>query len=433
MHLSLKVLIDHTIGRALCYGLFPFVRILGLLLRRDHNIRRDNVNVIAVAKYYGLGSIIHAMPMLRALKVQYPEAKLIFITRKNNQSLFANFRYVDEVLYVNDDSFLSLAISNIRLFASLIRRRVDLFFDLELFSAYGALVSLFSLARNRMGFFCGLETDFKTLLYTHLMYFNFQMPIRACYLQLARFADIASDASSDLVAPVIDDAIRTAARAKLNDMLSGTSDKRKLLAINVNASELLLERRWMLERFETVARHFAQHSYHILFVGSSEERPYVQKIVSRMTDMSDRIHNVAGRFTLSEFLALLQECDALLTSDAGIMNFAYALNLPTVSLWGPGDAKQYHIANAWTRAISKPVYCSPCIYRFYQPPCRGNNLCMSLIEVDEVVSALDSLLKGKQDDKRLDVPCTVSIDASGIPLGSLRSRSKSIEKGNTDV
>ncbi len=420
--LSSKILIDHTVGRILCYGLFPFVRALGLLMQRDHDIRGDNVKCIAVAKYFGLGSIIHAMPMLRALRVKYPQARLIFITRKNNQSLFAHLSDVDEVLFVDDDSLPSLALSNIKLISRLIHRRVDLFLDLELFSAYGALVSLFSLARNRIGFLCGLDTDFKTLLYTHLMYFNMQMPIRACYLQLARLANIACDASSDLIAPIVDDTIRNDARVKLDSILSTTEDARKLLAINVNASELILERRWVLNRFETVARYFAQQRYHILFVGSSDEQPYVQSVVNRMSDISDWVHNVAGSFTLSEFFALLQECDALLTTDTGIMNFAYALDVPTVSLWGPCSSIQYHVDRDSTRAISKSVYCSPCVHRFYQPPCRGDNVCMTLIEVDEVVSNLNSILLGKKNQKEQCV--TVYTNTSGLPLGFLRDRNK---------
>ena len=57
---------------------------------------------------------------------------------------------------------------------------------------------------------------------------------------------------------------------------------------------------------------------------------------------------------------------------------------------------------------------------------------MSLIDVNDVVAALDSLLKGQQE-KRLKNTCIVSMDASGAPFGFLRPRSKSIEKENTDV
>lgn len=428
MQFSSKIRIDHTIGRIFCYGLFPLIRLIGLLLQRDHSIQEHNVRCIVVAKYYGMGSIIHATPMLAALKSHYPHARLVFVTRKNNKSLFSHLSDVDEVLYINDDSFTLLVVSTIKLISNLIQRHVDLFFDLELFSSYGALVSLFSLARNRLGFLCGLDTDFKTYLYTHLMYFNFQMPVRLCYLQLARIAGALSDLS-DLVKPVIDAATYLVASEKLErSILPDTKvERQRLLAININVTDFSVERRWLPERFEAVARHFARQGYQILFVGSQEERHYVQGVVDRINDMPGWIHNVAGNFTFSEFLALLEKCDALLTTDTGIMNFAYALEVPTVSLWGPDNPIQYHVEKESTRAIWKSAYCSPCIYRFNVPPCGGNNVCMTLIGVDEVVSALNSLLKGEQGRPSDDI-FPVCVDSSDNPLGLLRDRSSSKEK-----
>ena len=420
MRFSTKILIDHTVGRVLCYGLFPFVRVVGLLLRRDHSIRENNVKCITVAKYYGLGSIIHTMPMLRALKTQYPQARLIFITRRSNQPLIAHIPDIDQGLFVDDSTLISLAVSTLRLIRNLIKQRVDLFFDLELFSSYGALVSLFSFARNRLGFLCGLEADFKTILYTHLMYFNFQMPVRVNYLQLAGIAGTAAGASSDLIPPVVGVSIQSAARKKLENLLSGkrTKKRQKFLVFNVNATDVSLERRWMPERFAAVARHFAQGGFHILFVGSSDERPYVQGVVDRLSDLPDRIHNAAGTFTISEVLSVLKDCAALLTTDTGIMNFAYALDVPTVSLWGPDNPLQYHVPKGSTRAIWKSAYCSPCIYRFSVAPCRGNNVCMALIEVDEVISILDGLLKGEHGEQMNPV-LPVCRDSEGSPLGLL--------------
>jgi ADP-heptose:LPS heptosyltransferase len=361
--------------------------------------------------------------MLRALKAQYPLARLVFVTRKNNRELFAHFSDVDEVLLINDDSLLPFVFSNIKLIYNLMRSHVDLFFDLELFSAYGALVSLFSFTRNRLGFLCGLETDFKTYLYTHLLYFNFQMPIRICYLQLARIAGIAENASTDLVKPVIIASVRNTVQEKLDIILGKQKSAKKLLAVNINASDLMLERRWPLDQFEVVTRHFARQGYLILFVGSSDERFYVQGLVDRLKDISDLIYNVAGNFTLSEFFALLEKCAVLLTADTGIMNFAYALNVPTVSLWGPCSPVQYHVDKESTRTIWKPVYCSPCVHRFLTPPCRGNNVCMALIGVDEVINAVEDLLKGHRDKRHEDL-YPVHSDLNGIPLGLLRDHKK---------
>ena len=417
MRLRTKVFIDHTLGKLLCYSLFPLVRIVGILLRRDHSIRHDNVNSIAVAKYYGMGSIVHSTPMLRALREKYPYAKLIFITRKNNKSLFSHLEHIDEVFFVDDSSLLSLISSNIKLVTQLINNRIDLFFDLELFSAYGALISLLSFSRNRIGFASGLRTDFKTLLYTHLMYFNFQMPVRMCYLQMARIANVSADASLTLVKLKIQQAAKKKAQIKLAEILPN-NESVNFLAFNINATEVSLERRWSFENLEIVARYFAEKGYHILFVGSADERSYVQRAVDKLDDISELVHNVAGLFSLAEFLAFLKECSALLTTDSGIMNFAYALDVPTVSLWGPDTPVQYHVNKKNTRAIWQPAYCSPCIYRFSVPPCKGNNVCMDLINPDSVIVALNSLL-GNKTKEQVENITPVHLDSQLKPLGFL--------------
>jgi hypothetical protein len=213
MRLELKIWLDRTLGLFLCFLLRPLVYFLGKALRRDHGIARGKVKCIVVAKYFGLGSIVHAMPMLRALKTQYPEAKLVFVSRLASRPIMPLIPDIDEACFVDDSGFFALASSNLRLFLALYRRKVDLFFDLEVFSSYGALVSLFSLARNRYGFFCSRNTDFKSWIYTHLMFFNFQMPVRLCYLQLARAAG--AEGAANLLPLEVSASVRQSALARL--------------------------------------------------------------------------------------------------------------------------------------------------------------------------------------------------------------------------
>lgn len=420
MQLSKKVFIDRLLGRLLCFVLIPFVRLIGILLRRDHSICDGNTRCIAIAKYYGLGSIIHATPMLRALKQRYPETHLIFLTRQANKNLFTHLTDVDEVLFIEDRVFLKFLFSNLRVCFTLIRRRVDLFFDLELFSAYGALISLSSLARNRIGFFCGKDTDFKTWIYTHLVYFNFQMPVRFCYLQLARVADILADAPTDLTALIISDEQRDAARSKLNLIVKHRGNG--LIAINVNASELSLERRWLPERFAEVIRHFSSQNYMLLLVGSPSENAYVQHVADMVSDVGKHVHNIAGEFSFSEFLAMLQECDALLTNDSGIMNFGYALQIPTLSLFGPCHPAQYHISSTVTRYLYQSVFCSPCVHLLYEAPCKGCAYCMAQIETSDVITHLEALLREKASEQDTPPTPSVLLSTDSAVLGLLRAK-----------
>jgi ADP-heptose:LPS heptosyltransferase len=54
-------------------------------MRRDHSIAPCNVNRIVVAKLIGMGSILQATPLLKALKHQYPNSRLTFVTMQSNR------------------------------------------------------------------------------------------------------------------------------------------------------------------------------------------------------------------------------------------------------------------------------------------------------------------------------------------------------------
>ena len=416
MKLRTKLLLDRFIGRISCFLLIPLVYGLGLILKRDHSIRDDNVRCIVVAKYFGLGSITQAGPMLRALKTRFPEARLVFISRRSSRNLLALMPDVDEPLLVDDDGLYRLAVSNLALFTRLRRLKVDLFFDLEVFSAYGALVSLFSLARNRMGFFCSKVTDFKAWIYTHLMYYNFQMPVRFCYLQLARLAGVSPEAPADLIPFAIPPETVLSAEARLKEL--APEPGRGLIALNVNASDLSLARRWPAERFAQVAAHFAGLGYQIILPGSPDERAYVQKTIELMTDdgLKSRVHNIAGSFPFEEVLEVLRRCDLFLTNDAGLMNLAFAQKVPTLGLYGPNTPTCVHVDDGVNVAIHKPVYCSPCLYHLSDPPCGGSAYCLDKITVAEVISAMQSMLD-RAPKVKYPVWCRLPEDAGSLVAG----------------
>jgi ADP-heptose:LPS heptosyltransferase len=419
MRLESKIRLDRTLGLFLCFLLRPLVYALGQILRRDHSVTADNVRCIVVAKYFGLGSIVHAMPMLRALKTKFPDAKLVFVSREASRPIIPLILDIDEAVFVDDSGLIRLALSNVRLFLNLYRLKVDLFFDLEVFSAYGALVSLFSLARNRYGFFCSKNTDFKTWIYTHLLFFNFQMPVRLCYLQLSRMAG--AEGQTDLLPLAVSDSLHESAQSRLQAIVPERGAG--LLAVNINASDLSLARRWPVERFAEVMEYHIERGWRVVLVGSPDERDYVQKCADLVApDKRHSVFNVAGLFPFAELPALLKLCDLLLTNDTGIMNFAFACQVRTVSLFGPNDPARYLPADGQpSLSIYKRTYCSPCVHYLDFPPCGSEqSVCMTSITVREVIENIAQALSAPLHARTGEDSC-FCYDASG-PLGVMCHR-----------
>ncbi|MDR1695845.1 MAG: glycosyltransferase family 9 protein [Endomicrobium sp.] len=426
MNIKTKLFIDRFFGQIFCFTLVPIVYCSGKILRIDHSINNNNVKNIAVAKYFGIGSITHSVPMLKALKRKYPSAKLIFITRVNNKELLPLIPYIDETLYINDSGFVKLFISSLKVLFKLQRKRIDLFFDLEVFSSYGTMMSVFSLARNRFGFFWAKSTGFKIWLCTHLMYFNFNMPLRMSYMQLSHLAKTDTAASIDLEPFNLDETIYASAREKIGKIFA--NDASKLFCINVNASDLSYTRRWRLENFAKTALHFAEKGYNILLLGSQDEKEYINTIYDFITagkEITCRIYNAAGYFSLKEVLAVLRLCDIFLTNDSGLMNLGYAQETKTVSIYGASIPQFVHIDNGVNAAIYKKTYCSPCVHIFDTPPCGNLSVCINNITPPEVIDTVENVLKTDKKSSHAAFPLKgiIAGENNGYVMGTLIRKS----------
>jgi ADP-heptose:LPS heptosyltransferase len=417
-----RILADRIIAVPMAFLFNGIARMLGSLLRRDHSCTTENVKVIVVAKLIGMGSILQATPLLKALKRRYPDAKLIFVTLRSNQELLRRLSCVDEILVLDDRGLLAMAVTTLRTIGALIRRRADLYLDLEVYSAFASLLALFAVTRNRIGFYRH-STAFKRGIYTHLVFFNTRMSIRRLYLQLGRVIGV-PPGEPELTGPIqIDDRDRSALPA----ILARTSGWRRgepYLVVNPNASDLLLERRWPIEHAIAAISELVSRGQQVALVGAPNERPFVQSLHDRLAPaIREHVANTAGSLTLGELVALIAEASCVLTNDTGPMHIAIALGRPTVCLFGPANPEHYGQELPHVEVLYSQVFCSPCLYEADQPPCDGNNICMQRIDPQAVVKAVvrfvdgGSLPSGTTVDAQGNILPVIADAPDGSPLG----------------
>lgn len=386
-----KLRLDRIVGTPLAWGTNVAARVLGKLLQRDHSTDPDAVRRIVVQKLLGLGSIIQATPLLAALRQSFPQAEIVLLTAARNRALVERLPLIDRGLYVDDANLGTLALSTAGVIRSLVRERVDLYFDLELYSAAASVLSAFSCARNRYGFYRH-SARFKQGSYTHLVKFATNKPVSRLYLQLGLAAGVRA-VPTDRLGPLTtgpDD------HRQLADTLhaSGLQLADEYILVNPNASDLLLERRWPAQHFVALLERLAREGRQIMLVGAGrEESEYVNALLGRLSAEARRnVVDTSGRLTLGELLAAIAGARCVVTNDSGPMHFAFALRRPTVCLFGPVDPLHYGFETANVETLYTPVFCSPCVHEKEGPPCGGNNVCMQLIEPDEVFNAVHRVL-----------------------------------------
>lgn len=378
MRTRTKIILDDWIARFFVVLLNITARILGQLLRINHEFK-SNPRRIVVCKFLGMGSIIQATPLLQTLRKNFPEAKITFVTSEGNRALLKMIPAVDDVLTINDKKVFSVISDTVNVLINLWKRKADIYIDLETYSYYSTVVATLSCAVNRIGFYRA-ERNIRMGVYTHMMFFNSRSAIAESYLQMVRLIGC-KETMDELYQFTIDEKAVLALKEKTSNRITS-----RYIIINANASDLRIERRWPAGKYVELIRRLGSSLTNVQFVliGNQAERAYVNSIYDRMDlAVKTAVINLAGELSLAELFALISQADLIVTNDTGPMHISFALRRPTVALFGPASPAQFgRHENVYS--VYKNVYCSPCVHDFLTPPCRGDNQCMKQIGVEEV-------------------------------------------------
>jgi ADP-heptose:LPS heptosyltransferase len=415
--LPTRIALDRLLLTPVAVALDGAAFMLGRVLRRDHRVAPETTRRIVVAKLVGLGSLVQASALIRALRERFPRAEVVVFTLRGNAEIASRLPGVDRVLTLDDRTPMRMLASTVRAVAWLVRARVDHYLDLELYSRFASTLAVCSVARNRLGLY-RRSMLFRRGIYTHLAYFNTRLPVAQSYLQLAHMLECPAD--DPLPSPLRLDAADHAALAREVPALA-SHVRESLVVLNANASDLLLERRWPVPHVVALVEQLLAVNLVPVLIGAPHERAYVDTILSAMPPATRAgVLDVCGRTSIAGLLALLSRAGLVITNDSGPMHLSIALGTPTVSLWGPGTPDHYGIERDNVRSMYAGVPCSPCLYEIDTPPCRGDNICMQRLTPEMVFDvAMELTGRGSRDTRtpvRLPVLWTHPVTAR--PLGT---------------
>lgn len=419
--LDFKIKIDRILFGALAYILDRMAFFLGRFLNINHSITKENVKNVVIAKYLGLGSIVRSQVIIEDIKTVFPNAKIYYLTSKKNKAIFDIIRNVDKVFTIDDAGIISMAFSTFNLIKNLLKIKVDIFMDLEVYSRYSTCISIMSCARNRYGFF-RYDIHWHIGVYTHMLYFNNQKNISEIYLQLSKYLTRSDNNYKSL--PSFN--FREDNKKEVEDyFLKNLKRKEKdlYIGINANASELALERRYPPEYFTELIENLLNiKNVYIFLIGSPSERQYLEEEIYNKLNAKnrDKVFLTAGLFSLNGSIYLLSKFDLFITTDSGPLHFAYAQNINIISIWGTGSYWHYGYMNYDKEYfLMANIYCSPCLYLTVKPPCRGHNICLQKIYPKIIYDKVIEHFKIKDKVDYIEIVDKSADD--GYYLGSIKS------------
>ncbi len=149
-------------------------------------------------------------------------------------------------------------------------------------------------------------------------------------------------------------------------------------------------KRWYPERFGQVADVLASDfGYQSLLVGGPGEAEIGPEIESRMRS---KVLNMIGRTSVRQLMAILASVRLVITNDSGPMHVAAAFGRPIVALFGPTDHSATSPLSSRFSLVRKETECAPCFKR----QCPTDHRCMADISADDVLHAVETLLKSEE-------------------------------------
>ncbi len=110
---------------------------------------------------------------------------------------------------------------------------------------------------------------------------------------------------------------------------------------------------------------------------------------------SEGAARLAPRTSLRELVPYIRRARLFVSGDSGPLHLASACGVPAVGIFGPTDPARNGPFGEGDEVVWKEVACSPC----YKQRCPGyGNVCLTAIEVDDVLGAVRKRLGGEMID-----------------------------------
>lgn len=346
---------------------------------------------ILIVKLSAIGDVVQTIPMVEALKHQYPQAKIDWVVEEDSSDLLTGHPALNRVIVSRRKSWQKRffrkgetggTLKEIREFISDLRRvKYDWVIDNHGLFKSGLFVFL-SRGVRKIGFkpSPGIA-DEGNYFFTNERY----KPLSIERHALERYLDLIYQLGIPQAKPVLSFSIPEEYRARAAEILRQHDfSAQPLLVIHPMAKWPTKE--WPLENFVWLASVLMQKGVSVVLTGSQQDEDALNEI-QRRTSYPQKILNLAGQTGLKELAGIFSLANLVLTTDTGPMHLAAAVKAPLIALFGPtapwrtGPYGNGHVV------LRKSLTCSPC----FKKKCATNE-CMNSLSVEEVLEAVEKKL-----------------------------------------
>jgi len=333
-----RVRFASRIERAFKALIFGFLRLF-IHVRKCTNVPRGSVRSILVIRQHNqLGDMLCVTPLLRALRVTYPDALIALLAKPMNAEILRGASFLDEVIVYDKAKFFAAPFA-VSKFARNLRKRN---FDLILvpatvsMSVTSDVIAFLTGSHRRIG--PGSLNGKRNL--TGFLY-NAQMQLDwrhdPTIHQTQRNLDIASmlvleSGSRELEIGLSNEEL-LAGKALIDEKRNG-----RPLVFGFHPGAGKIPNRWDALRFAEIANRCAElyGAFIGITAGPNDEEPLREMNVNVPNDKLVLLNK-----PIRQAAAAIANCDLYVTNDTGMMHVSAAAGTPTISLFGPTPPLQW--------------------------------------------------------------------------------------------
>jgi lipopolysaccharide heptosyltransferase I len=304
---------------------------------------------ICIIKPTSLGDVVHALPILSALRNRWPETHISWVVSRAYQDVVRGHRDLDEVLLFNRPRG-AIRMPDAAQAFGLCRRlrsgRFDLTIDLQGLLRSALLVAAAG-AKVRVGMADAREGA--RWVYTHIV----NAPRHGIHA-----VDRALRVARELGAPTSDPEFRLPIHPEdhrwAKEQLARA--QRPRVVLNVGAS--WPTKRWPPEHFAEIGRRAAaEFGATLVAVGSAADQPLVEAMRRELGPVG--LLDFCGRTRLKQLAALALQCDLMISNDTGPLHLAAASGARVLGIYTCTSPVLTGPVGPRVATVASCVWCAP--------------------------------------------------------------------------
>ncbi len=341
---------------------------------------------ILIIKPSSLGDIIHALPVLHALRQHDPDAVIDWLVNDSFAAMIRDLPQLNDVILFERNRFRSFGKSAsatrdfFRFAGDLRRRRYDVAVDLQGLFRSG-LLTYATRAPKRIGFTNAREGAW--------LFYNQRVAVPDPDAHAVDRNMLIAAAVVDPVDAIQFDLALTEDEHSHADKLltdAGIDPGEPFIAVMPGAR--WETKRWPPARFSQLIDRLHADGHRCILLGAPDETDLCRAIAESCTASPP---SLAGKTSLRQLTAVLDRAAVVLTHDSGPMHIADAVDTPLVAICGPTNPSRTGPYRQRSGVIQADLPCVPC-YLKHLHQCRYDQECMTAVTVELVAGSLTAAM-----------------------------------------